>query len=203
MKKTLITLLIVNAFTATSAFAAGAAGTWYGGAKFGWSHYFDASGNKSYSDNLQNATDFNVDHDNVGGGIFGGYQINNWLAVEGGYDYLGNMQVNGNHGVNGGKMKSQGLQLSMKASYAINDSWDIYGRAGMMGYRAESNVGNHSNFETGVRPLAAVGTEYAFTPNWAGRLEYQWVSNVGNSNQIGISADNSSVSAGIVYRFNQ
>lgn len=203
MKKTLVALLVLNSCAVSTAFAAADAGTWYGGAKLGWSHYFDASGNGNFNDSLQGATDFNTDSDNVGGGVFGGYQINNWLAVEGGYDYLGNMQVNGNNGVNGGKMKSQGLQLSMKASYAINDAWDIYGRAGAMGYRAESDVAGHNNFETGVRPLAAVGTEYAFTPALAGRLEYQWVSNVGNSNQIGISADSSTVTAGIVYRFGQ
>ena len=59
-------------------------------------------------------------------------------------------------------MKTQGLQLSLKASYALTNDWDIYGRAGAMGYRAESDVSGHNRFETGVRPLAAVGTEYAF-----------------------------------------
>lgn len=203
MKKTLVALMVLNACAMSTAFAAGDTGTWYGGAKFGWSHYFDASGNKDFNDNLHDATDFNIDHDNVGGGVFGGYQINDWLAVEGGYDYLGNMQVNGNNGVNGTKMKSQGLQLSLKTSYGFTDDWDVYGRFGAMGYRAESSSASRSEFETGVRPLVAVGTEYAFNQNWAGRLEYQWVSNVGNSNQIGVSADVSSVTAGLVYRFGQ
>ncbi|MFK3660578.1 porin OmpA [Scandinavium sp. NPDC088450] len=203
MKKTLVALMVLNACAVSTAFAAGDAGTWYGGAKFGWSHYFDASGNKDFNDNLHDATDFDIDHDNVGGGVFGGYQINDWLAVEGGYDYLGNMQINGNNGVNGAKMKSQGLQLSLKTSYGFTDNWDIYGRFGAMGYRAESDISGHNKFETGIRPVVALGTEYAFTQNWAGRLEYQWVSNVGNSNQIGVSADVSSVTAGVVYRFGQ
>ncbi|MEI9638094.1 outer membrane beta-barrel protein, partial [Enterobacter hormaechei] len=85
----------------------------------------------------------------------------------------------------------------------LTNDWDIYGRAGAMGYRAESDVSGHNRFETGVRPLAAVGTEYAFNKNWAGRLEYQWVSNVGNANQIGVSSDLSSVTAGLSYRFGQ
>lgn len=134
---------------------------------------------------------------------YSGYQITPWLAVEGGYDYMGNMDIHGNHGTSGSKLESQGLQMSLKASYGLTDDWDIYGRAGAMAYRAETKNNGHDNFETGVRPLAAVGTEYAFTKNWAGRLEYQWVSNVGNSNQIGISSDVSSVSAGVVYRFGQ
>jgi len=111
------------------------------------------------------------------------------------------MQINGQHG--GARMKSQGLQISLKASYAVTPKWDLYGRAGAMGYRAESDVGGHNRFETGVRPLAAVGTEYAFNKNWAGRVEYQWVSNVGNANQIGVSSDISSVTAGLTYRFGQ
>lgn len=197
MKKTLVALIIANAFTATTAFAAADVGTWYGGAKFGWSHYFDTNtGAKAHNANNS------FDQDNVGGGVYTGYQITPWLAVEGGYDYLGNMQIKGQHGA-GAQMKAQGLQMSLKASYAMTDNWDLYGRAGAMGYRAESDVSGHNRFETGVRPLVAVGTEYAFNKDWAGRLEYQWVSNVGNANQIGVSSDVSSVTAGVTYRFGQ
>ncbi|MBJ2064336.1 porin OmpA [Serratia odorifera] len=203
MKKTLAALIVLNACAVTPAFAAADTGTWYGGAKLGWSHYFDASADKDFSDNLDHATDFDFNKDNTTGGVFAGYQINSWLAVEGGYDYLGNMQINGNNGVAGAKLASQGLQLSMKASYGLTDNWDLYGRAGAMAYRAETEHAGHSAFETGVRPLAAVGTEYAFNDNWAGRVEYQWVSNVGNVNQIGVSADVSSLTAGVVYRFGQ
>nr|WP_287861052.1 outer membrane beta-barrel protein [Klebsiella sp.] len=193
MKKTLITLIIANAFTATTAFAAAQEGTWYAGSKFGWSHYSDSSSDHSVD----------VDRDNVGGGVFTGYQINPWLAVEGGYDYLGNMGINGRHGASGSQMKSQGLQLSLKASYGLTSDWGLYGRAGLMGYRAESDVNGHNRFDTGVRPVVAIGTEYAFNDNWSGRLEYQWVNNVGNENQIGMSSDVSSVMAGVSYRFGQ
>ncbi len=73
---------------------------------------------------------FDFDHDNVGGGVYKGYQITPWLAVEGGYDFLGNMQIKGQHGA-GAQMKTQGLQMSLKASYALTNDWDIYGRAGL------------------------------------------------------------------------
>ena len=52
MKKTLVALILANAFTATSAFAAADTGTWYSGAKFGWSHYFDASTGAMFAFNL-------------------------------------------------------------------------------------------------------------------------------------------------------
>lgn len=202
MKKTLVALILVNVCTATTAFAAADAGTWYSGAKFGWSHYFDTNTGSKALESNNSSNHFDIDHDNVGGGIYTGYQITPWLAVEGGYDYLGNMQIKGQHSA-GGQMKAQGLQMSLKASYALTNNWDIYGCAGAMGYRAESDVSGHNRFETGVRPLAAVGTEYAFNKNWAGRMEYQWVSNVGNANQIGVSSDISSVTAGLTYRFGQ
>lgn len=203
MKKTLITLIIANAFAATTAFAAADAGTWYAGGKFGWSHYFDTHTTQQRDANGSEYGHVGFDRDNVGGGVFTGYQMTPWLAVEGGYDYLGNMQFNGRNGASGSQMKSQGIQLSLKASYALTDAWDLYGRAGAMGYRAESDIKGHNRFDTGVRPLAAVGTEYAFNKNWAGRLEYQWVSNVGNENQIGATSDVSSVTAGLSYRFGQ
>lgn len=203
MKKTLITLIIANAFTATTAFAAADVGTWYAGGKFGWSHYFDSSTTQQSNNHGEKFGNVGTDGDNVGGGVFTGYQITPWLAVEGGYDYLGNMQFNGKNGASGSQMKSQGLQLTLKASYGLNDAWDVYGRAGAMGYRAESDIKGNNRFDTGVRPVVAVGTEYAFNNNWAGRLEYQWVSNVGNENQIGATSDVSSVMAGLSYRFGQ
>ncbi|WP_025123404.1 MULTISPECIES: outer membrane beta-barrel protein [unclassified Serratia (in: enterobacteria)] len=193
MKKILITLIIANALTASTAFAAAEVGSWYPGSKFGWSHYGDSDSNQPVD----------YERNNVGGGIYAGYQINPWLAVEGGYDYLGNMQMKGHLGTSDSQMKSQGLQLSLKASYGLTNDWDLYGRAGVMGYRAESDVRGQNNFDTGVRPVLAVGTEYAFNDNWSGRLEYQWVSNVGNQNQIGVSSDISSVMAGVSYRFGQ
>lgn len=203
MKKIAAALLVLNACAITNVYAAADTDTWYGGAKFGWSHYFDANSDTDFNDDLSNATAFDFDSGNVSGGVFAGYQILDWLAVEGGYDYIGNMQIDANKGVAGSKMESQGLQLSLKASYEVLNDWDIYGRAGAMAYRAEAQHEGRSKFETGVRPLAAVGTEYAFTDNWAGRLEYQWVANVGNVNQIGVSADASSLTAGLVYRFGQ
>lgn len=123
MKKTILTLIIVNAFTATTAFAAADTGTWYAGGKFGWSHYFDSSTTQQMNDHGNKYGDVGFDSDNVGGGVFTGYQITPWLAVEGGYDYLGNMQFNGKNGASGSQMKSQGIQLTLKASYGLTDAW--------------------------------------------------------------------------------
>ena len=100
------------------------------------------------------------------------------------------------------QMKSQGLQLSLKASYSLTSDWDLYGRAGLMGYRAESDVnGKIDLIRACVRCWLSVPNMPLMTDGrgaW-----YQWVHNVGNENQIGVSGDVSSVMAGISYRFGQ
>ena len=53
--------------------------------------------------------------------------------------------------------------MSLKASYAVTDSWDIYGRAGAMAYRAESDVSGHNRFETGVARLPQSGRSMRLT----------------------------------------
>jgi len=71
---------------------------------------------------------------------------------------------------------------------------------------AKGNFGNGnrvSDNDTGVSPLAAVGFEYAVTKNWATRLDYQWVNNIGDAATVGARPDNATLSVGVSYRFGQ
>lgn len=63
MKKTLVALILVNACTATTAFAAADAGTWYSGAKFGWSHYFDTNTGSKALESNNSSNHFDIDHE--------------------------------------------------------------------------------------------------------------------------------------------
>ncbi len=110
--------------------------------------------------------------------------------------------------MNNGAFKAQGVQLAAKLSYPIIDDLDIYTRLGGMVWRADSkaNYGNGtrlSDHDTGVSPLAAVGVEYALTKNWATRLDYQFVSNIGDAGTVGARPDNTMLSLGVSYRFGQ
>ncbi len=153
--------------------------TWYTGAKLGWSQYHDTGfyGNGYRVDN-------DARKDQIGAGAFLGYQANQYLGFEMGYDWLGRMKYTGR---NTGSFKAQGVQLAAKLSYPIVDDLDIYTRLGGMVWRADSDgVGsNGGNHDTGVSPLAAVGVEYALTKNWATRLDYQFVSNIGDAGTVG------------------
>lgn len=203
MKKTVIALALAGMAFAASTQAAPQSGTWYTGAKLGWSQYYSLS-----DDSNMTVTD--TKKNNVGGGIFGGYQFNPWLAAELGYDYMGNMRVHTLHDGDG-RFSSQGIQLTGKLSYPLpiwNNSMDIYTRLGIMGYRADMrNLDNthfdHNGDKYGVAPVAALGAEYAFNDHWSGRMEYQWVGKMGKESDTGMKADNGMLSLGVAYHFGE
>ncbi|MDF7657563.1 porin OmpA [Erwiniaceae bacterium L1_54_6] len=201
MKKTAIAIAVALAGFATVAQAAPKDNTWYTGAKLGWSQYHDKG---NYGNGYVN-NDGPTHQDQLGAGAFLGYQANPYLGFELGYDWLGRMPYKGNN-INGA-FKAQGVQLAAKLSYPITDDLDIYTRLGGMVWRADSTQNNNgvriSDHDTGVSPLAAVGVEYALTQNWAARLDYQWVNNIGDAGTVGARPDNSMLSVGVSYRFGQ
>ncbi|MBS0880150.1 porin OmpA [Pantoea sp. JGM49] len=203
MKKTAIAIAVALAGFATVAQAAPKDNTWYTGAKLGWSQYHDTG----YYGNGYANNDGPTHESQLGAGAFLGYQANPYLGFELGYDWLGRMPNKGDQ-VNGA-FKAQGVQLAAKLSYPITDDLDVYTRLGGMVWRADSKQvdlrdGNRiSNHDTGVSPLAAVGVEYALTKNWATRLDYQWVNNIGDAGTVGARPDNSMLSVGVSYRFGQ
>ncbi|MCQ8227238.1 porin OmpA [Pantoea trifolii] len=201
MKKTAIAIAVALAGFATVAQAAPKDNTWYTGAKLGWSQYHDTG----YYGNGYANNDGPTHESQLGAGAFAGYQANPYLGFELGYDWLGRMPNKGN--VTNGAFKAQGVQLAAKLSYPITEDFDVYTRLGGMVWRADSTQNTdgvrHSDHDTGVSPLAAVGVEYALTKNWATRLDYQWVNNIGDAGTVGTRPDNSMLSVGVSYRFGQ
>lgn len=197
MKKTAIALAVALAGFATVAQAAPKDDSWYVGGKLGWSHYI--------SNSLNVAGLSTNDHPNqLGAGAFFGYQANPYLGFEMGYDWLGRMGYAGDFG---GIFRSQGVQLAAKLSYPLMDNLDVYTRLGGMVWRSDihGSTGNTyaSADDSGVSPLAAIGVEYALNKDWATRLDYQYVSNIGTRSETFARPDNTMLSLGIVYRFGQ
>lgn len=195
------TLLLATG-AAGQALAAAPADSWYAGVKAGWSDYYNADIGHHTSPEADDQTGYTLHGSNAAGGAFFGYQAMDWLAVEGGYDYLGNASVTSNNAY-GTRLESQGIQLSVKMSLPLTDSWDLYARGGMMGWMSQVKSGGQTNTDNGVSPLAALGTEVALSDSLAMRLEYQYTGNVGNGGDNGIEADNGQTSLGVVYRFGQ
>ncbi|CAI1068572.1 Outer membrane protein II* [Serratia rubidaea] len=200
MKKTTAALsLVLAAFTA-GAQAAGQPESWYAGIKAGWSDYYNASIPQGFSPDAVGGSRYGIKGSNAVGGVFLGYQANDWLALEGGYDYLGNMEITSSNG-SGGRLKAQGIQLGVKLSAPLTASWDVYARGGAMGWRSDVQRAGGSTVDTGLSPMAALGTELALSDNLALRLEYQYTANVGEGGGSGVTADNGQTSLGLLYRF--
>ncbi len=213
MKKTAIALAVALAgFASVAAQAAPQDDSWYVGGKLGWSKYHDTNSSFSYTSEADL-----TDKSKLGAGAFVGYQHNQYMGFELGYDWLGRMSSTDNDGAVHAKNKfsAQGIQLTTKLSYPIMQDLDIYTRLGGMVWRAESSgrhtsgltragmaaANKHSDTDYGISPLAAVGLEYAITDNWATRLDYQWVNNIGDRDTVGSRPDNGMLSLGVAYRF--
>lgn len=209
MKKTAIALTIAALAAASVAQAAPQANTFYVGAKAGWASFHD--GLNQFKEN-----GYAVKRNSVTYGVFGGYQITDNFAVELGYDDFGRAKVK-SEGLTLAKHTNHGAHLSLKASYPVLTGLDVYGRVGAALIRsdykfADETTANAQNFirnhSLKVSPVFAAGVEYAFIPELAARIEYQWVNGVGkykdvNGNRQDYTPSIGSVTAGLSYRFGQ
>ena len=107
MKKTAIALAIAGLAAATVAQAAPQANTFYAGAKAGWASFHDGVKYTADSSNI------GYHRNSVTYGVYGGYQIIDYLAVELGYDDFGRnkFRVAGDDVV---KHTNHGAHLSLK-----------------------------------------------------------------------------------------
>jgi OOP family OmpA-OmpF porin len=208
MKKTAIAVTVaLAAGFAISAQAAPKDNTWYLGGKVGWSHFYESDYARGGVFDATN--DGSTKKDDVGAGAYLGYQANRYLGFELGYDWLGRVRRKGE--ITSGAYKAQGAQLSAKIDYPVTRRTDIYTRVGGMIWHANATQDTKSaqgdiryrRNHTGISPLLAAGVEYAVTKDWDTRLEYQWISNVGDNHSVGARPDNTLLSVGVAYRFGQ
>ncbi|MFT8211258.1 MAG: porin OmpA [Symbiopectobacterium sp.] len=203
MKKTAIAVALAG--FATVAQAAPKEETWYVGGKLGVSQFHDTGFYGNGFEGLNN----NPIKSKLGTGAFVGYQANQYLGFELGYDWLGRMKYAGSatNATDSAAFKAQGVQLAAKLSYPVMQDLDVYTRLGGMVWRVDANGQNNgtqlSDSDTGVSPLAAVGIEYAFDRDWAARVDYQWTNNIGDAGTVGARPDNLLMSVGVSYRFGQ
>lgn len=146
--------------------------------------YIGAKVGKTWLDDACNNTE-SCDLDGTTAGALLGYNFNDWLALEGGYDYLG--KFNG-AGIN--RDSSEAFTLAPKLSYALTEKWDLYGKVG----GARVLYGNSSDYSY----LGAAGVEYAATNNLGVRVEYQYLSDINNDV---VRAQAHTTTLGLVYRF--
>ncbi|XWY20338.1 porin OmpA [Bisgaard Taxon 45] len=218
MKKTAIALTIAALAAASVAQAAPQPNTFYVGAKAGWASFHDGLNQVKYLEVPE--TTFGFKRNSVTYGVFGGYQITDNFAVELGYDDFGRaklrMAQKDQKSKDVAKHTNHGAHLSLKASYPVLDGLDVYARVGAALVRSDYKLYGESEdlkeykrtHSTQVSPVFAGGLEYAFIPELALRVEYQWLNNVGklkdaNGERVDYRPDIGSVTAGLSYRFGQ
>lgn len=154
-------------------------------------------------------TNSRYDDSDIGFKIFGGYQLNSILAVEGGYFDLGEFGFNANTtpmGTSEGSFEVDGGYLDMVGTISLTSKLDFLARAGF----------NYANTDTQMRgtgavpgnspslggndwnPKLGIGLQYELTDNFDLRLEaerYHLDEPVVNKGDVDL------LSLGVVYRF--
>ncbi len=192
---------------------------WYAGANVGRSgaHIDDARITSGLLGGGLTVTSISDRDRDTGYKLFGGYQFNKYLGVEGGYFDLGTFGFTANTTSPGelgsvntgsltGDIRLKGVNLDLVGTLPVTEKISVFGRAGVTYARASdtfSGTGgvqvlnpNPSKRDTNYK--FGAGVQYAFTDNLAMRLEaerYRIDDAVGNKGDIDL------VSLGLIYRF--
>ena len=156
MKKTFLVLPL--ALLVSGAVNAATDNTFYAGARLGNSFY-----------DLKHSEGINLDNENLAGGVFMGYKVTPWFALETGYTHLGSTTVEGTDA----KVRIQGADILAKFSYNVTENVDLYVKGGTYYYDAHSkNLGSEKSH--GWTGTAGLGMDYFITKNLSAGLDYQY-----------------------------
>lgn len=152
------------------------------------------------------------DNTNTAFKLFGGYQFNKNLAVEGGYFDLGQFGYTATTvpaGTLAGKIKLSGLNIDAVGMLPFAEKFSAFGRLGLQYAQAKDNFTSTGAVPTPTNPnpsqnatnyKAGLGLQYDFNESLGMRLEaerYRVSDAVGNKGDINM------YSVGLVYRFNE
>jgi len=121
--------------------------------------------------------------------LFGGYQLNRNLGVEGGYQYFGTFS-RASRG-----LVSNALDVVAVGSWPFTQELSAYGKAG--GYLARTSSAPASEDNSGF--VYGVGVQWALNKDWGLRGEWQRYNNVGGGG-LGFNTDIDVISASVVWR---
>ena len=181
---------------------------WYAGANIGQTR--SSLDNASISNSLLGATPpviTSIVEDNTDRGfkLFGGYQINKYLALEGGYFDLGEFDfVTSTNPADtlSGNIQVRGVNLDAVGTLPITDKFSAFGRLGVTHARTKGSFAGattvNSTRASDNNLKVGLGVQYAFTDALSLRAEierYRINDAVGNKGDIDLA------SVGLVYRF--
>jgi OOP family OmpA-OmpF porin len=202
--------LAVLAMSASSVAVADDAG-WYIGANVGQSRA--TIDNARITSQLLGAgfatTAITDDEQHIGFKLFGGYQLNRYFALEGGYFDLGRFGFTATTlppGTLKGTIKLDGFNLDAVGLLPFGSRWSAFGRVGANYASAKDtftgtgavNVLDPSPSKSGINIKYGAGLQYQFTRAFGGRLEAE---RYRVNDAVGHKGDVDLFSLGLVYRF--
>jgi OOP family OmpA-OmpF porin len=162
----------------------------YVGGRLGWGYFQDSCSRNANS----------CDDVTLGGGIYIGYQLNYWFALEGGFTYYGKPDASYSEG----KVSADtyGAELTGKFSYPLSSEWSLFSRLGAVYQDIEKKSSWDGKQDSqSWNALAAVGLNYHLSPDWSLRAEYQFIDGIGDNNIL--KSDLHFTSLGVTYHFGQ
>ncbi len=206
---TAIGLASVAAVTSTCALAD--EGGWYGGANIGQSQATvdDARITSGLASRGLTTTSILDNNRATSYKIYGGYQFNKYLGLEGGYFDLGKFGFTANTSPLGslsGNILLRGFNLDAVGTLPLSEKFSVLGRIGINNAQASDsftstgavNIGNPSPSKRETNYKLGVGMQYAFSDALAMRAE---IERYRINDAIGNKGDVDMLSLGLVYRF--
>lgn len=145
--------------------------------------------------------------------IYGGYQISQNIAIEGGYSDLGKSKfhsivTSGGSGTGDGEWRAYSIDISALGILPLGDQFSLFGRAGLGIWNLDfkftasgpGGTGTVSESESGVSPLLGIGATFNFTPQFSLRGEIERHFSVGKDDTTGKS-DIDLITLGLQFRF--
>ncbi|MDT7834111.1 outer membrane beta-barrel protein [Aquabacterium sp. OR-4] len=152
-------------------------------------------------------TGFARDSNDTGYKIFGGYQFNRNVAVEGGYFDLGKLGYDATTtpaGTVGARFKLNGLSLDLVGTLPLTTNFALLGRVGMASGRARARydttgaVTLNDVSKRGTNAKVGLGVQYAMGSNMLVRAE---VERYRMNDAVGSHVNTNLVSVGLVFPF--
>ncbi|MFH0274936.1 OmpA family protein [Vibrio jasicida] len=152
---------------------------------------------------FQDACDSNVSDCNdvtLAGGVYAGYHVNDWFALEGGVTNYGKPDARYTSGST--SIDAYGTELSAKFSYRLSSKWEVFSRIGT----AYQNIEKQSDWEDKQtsqdwNTLLTTGINYQINQRWSLRGEHQFVDGIGDDEVL--QSDLHFTSLGLTYHFGQ
>ena len=168
MKAKILSLSVIAALGFAVAAQAAVPETAYVGVRGGWAHMDMDSVDWASAD----------DKDAVGYGLYAGYNLTSWAAIEAGYNFFDGFSYKDEAGASN-DFTVHGPEAALRLAYPLGpDGSDIYVRGGAMWatYKFDSAEGNYTSHE--IAPFVGAGVQYAVTKNIDVRVGYDYYFNV-------------------------